>query len=207
MSFDFKSAGIDKAIAAFRVLPEQSAIMASQSINKGITMGRTDAARRLLTEIAFPASYLGSPSDQRGRLRIAQKATKSDLKASISARVIPTSLARFAIGNTKGRNVRVKVKGSSSGKFIPGAFTVRLRSGASITEDSYNVGLAIRVPKGQTLSGSRAARQLAPNLYLLYGPSVAQAFNVIIEKQDFSAQTAVIVRNEYLRLLQLRGAK
>ncbi|HJY06244.1 MAG TPA: hypothetical protein VJ323_07990, partial [Bryobacteraceae bacterium] len=61
--------------------------------------------------------------------------------------------------------------------------------------------------KGQTLSGSRAARQLAPNLYLLYGPSVAQAFNVIIEKQNFSEQTAVIVRNEYLRLLQLRGAQ
>lgn len=204
MSLDFHSTGIAQLIETFRLAPQRTAGIAVRAINKAIVSGRAEAARRMTTELAFPSGYLGSPNDSRARLRIARKASREELRAVITARVVPTSLARFATHDARGRHVHVRVAAKGGGSFMARAWIVRLRSGASMSE-GFNEGLAIRVPKGQSLSGSRAARRLGDNVYLLYAPSVAQAFNLIVEKQDFSQQTAVQVRNEFLRLIHVQG--
>lgn len=201
MAISFENSGIDQLIAGIRQLPAQSRRIGSAAINKAITSGRADASRRIYTEIAFPSNYLGSPNNGNARLRISKRASQDDLKAVISARVQPTSLARFATFDARGQNVRVRVEAGKPGTFMPRAFTVRLRSGAAISQGNFNLGLAFRTPRGASLTGSRAARQIAPDLYLLYGPSVDQAFQLV--GKDIEPGTALTLRNEYLRLLNL----
>jgi hypothetical protein len=90
-------------------------------------------------------------------------------------------LARFAQnqsfdGARRTGGVRVRVRGA--GTFMKGAFFVKLRRGGD-TADGFNVGLALRLKPGQTLRGRKkggASVRLAPDLYLLYGPSVDQVF-------------------------------
>ncbi len=130
--------------------------------------------KAIQNEVSFPAGYVNEQ-----RLAFTKQATDANLSATITARFRPTSLARFAQGQSiegarRAGGVRVRVKGS--GTFVKGAFFVRLRQGAD-TQDGFNLGLAIRLKPGSKLRGRRnggASVQLAPNLYLLYGPSVDQ---------------------------------
>ena len=106
--------------------------------------------------------------------------------AAITARQRPTSLARFAPGQsfvgarrTGGVNVRVNRGGGA--KRIKGAFFVRLRRGGD-TGDGFNLGLAIRLKPGEKLRGRRKGGtgvMLAPDLYILQGPSVDQVFREV----------------------------
>jgi hypothetical protein len=123
----------------------------------------------------FPPGYIN-----KDRLAITQRATDSDLTVKITARHRPTSLARFAQGQaftTPQRRGYVRVR-VHAGKVIRRAFFVRLRRGRD-TSDGFNLGLAIRLKPGERLQGRKlggSGVQLAPNLYLLYGPSVDQVF-------------------------------
>lgn len=136
-------------------------------------------------QVNFPAGYVN-----KDRLGQTKSATDNNLSATITARFRPTSLARFASnqsfeGARRANGVKVKVKKGGGGTFMEGAFFVKLRRGGD-TADGFNVGLAIRLKPGQRLRGRRkggASVQLAPNLYLLYGPSVDQVFNAVsVEK-------------------------
>lgn len=199
----FKSAGIQEMIASVRRIPADSRTIGAQAINKTIVSSRAEASRDIRSQVNFPASYLGSPNDPRARLSISKKATKDDLEAVISARKRPTSLARFTVADANGRNVRVQVKPSVASVALRGAFIVRLRSGAAIGEDNFNLGLAIRLKKGDPLRNSRAALQVSPGLFLLYGPSVDQVFQTV--REDIAPQAMTNLKNEYYRLLQLRN--
>lgn len=140
-------------------------------------------------EINFPLGYVNKE-----RLSQTRKATNDSLQATIAGRVRATSLARFATpGQTPG-NTRKK-KDASGGVTVqvhPGrirrmdsAFLVRLRSGAGIADDSYNLGLAIRLKAGDTIHNKKqqSGVQLDHNLYLLYGPSVQQVFGDVAVEQ------------------------
>lgn len=128
-------------------------------------------------EVNFPAGYVN-----KDRLDQTRQASDNDLNAVVTARFRPTSLARFAGGQSfdgarRTGGVRVRVKRGGAVR-LPGAFFVRLRRGAD-TSDGFNMGLALRLRPGQRLRGRKkggASVQLAPNLYLLYGPSVDQVF-------------------------------
>jgi len=136
--------------------------------------------KEMLAEINFPPGYL-----DKDRFGQTQKATDQKLESIITARFRPTSLARFAQGQsfegarrTGGVNVRVNRGGS---KRINRAFFVRLNRGGD-TSDGFNLGLAVRLKPGERLLGRRkggSGVMLAPDLYLLYGPSVDQAFATI----------------------------
>lgn len=157
-------------------LPEHQKVSARIALNQAATKGRTRAAKQIRREVNFPASYL-SPSN--GRFAVTDKATNNHLEAAIGARVRPTSLARFAIGSRssgEGRSagVRVSVKPGSVQK-LPGAFLIRLRAGTADLDTKSNLGLAVRTKNGRPPPGYKPAR-LADNLWLLYGPSVSQAF-------------------------------
>lgn len=149
-------------------------------------------------EVNFPTGYVN-----KDRLDQTKQATDGNLTAVITARFRPTSLARFAGGQSfdgarRTGGVRVRVKRGGAVR-LPGAFFVRLRRGGD-TSDGFNVGLAIRLKPGQRLKGRKkggASVQLAPNLYLLYGPSVDQVFRDVAVAE--SAAVASDLETEFIR--------
>lgn len=164
--------------------------------------------RAMREEAAFPKGYL----EDKNRFGQQKRATDNDLTASIVARFRPTSLARFSSDSPEGARrtggVRVKVNATGGAKRIGGAFFVRLRRGGD-TSDGFNLGLAIRLKPGQTLRGRKKGAQgvqLAPDLYLLYGPSVDQVFRQVSVSE--SPQVADDLQTEFIRqYVRLSGSK
>lgn len=129
--------------------------------------------KAVAAEVQFPAGYVDD------KVNIEQRATPGRLIASVVGRQRPTSLARFATSGVVGGKggITVRVKGGS--KLMKEAFLVRLNQGAGITDDGYNVGLAIRLKPGMTLNKKDTSRMvhLGKDVVLLYGPSVDQILN------------------------------
>jgi L-asparaginase II len=149
-------------------------------------------------QVAFPAGYL----DGDDKLAVTQRATDTNLEAQITARQRATSLARFAPGAVLGARGQAGVQVTVT----PGqpinlkrAFLVRLRRGASLAQDNFNVGLAVRLAPGQTLRNRRdqSVARLADNVYLLYAPSVDQVFSTVAE--DISESLATLIGDEFSR--------
>ncbi len=179
MSARISTVSLEDLSAYLESRPEVARTAARIAINDVTARTAIPTFRKAIeAEVNFPAGYV-----DKERLGQTQKATDANLTAIITARFRPTSLARFAPGQsfegarrTGGVNVRVKRGGGA--KRLKGAFFVRLRSGGD-TQDGFNVGLAIRLKPGEALRGRKkggSSVQLAPNLYLLYGPSVDQVF-------------------------------
>jgi len=188
--------GIEQFAGLLERIPDvarKAARIAVNAVARG--EGRRAIVQQMTREVAFPAGYL----DDR-RLELAQVATDQNPEAVIRGRQRPTSLARFAQGATLGGraasiNVRVSPRG---GRPIPRAFLVRLRQGRQLTEDAFNLGLAIRVPAGQSVTGRRLERTpIFPNVYLLYGPSVDQVFRGVAADQ--APEIARMVEVEFFR--------
>lgn len=153
--------------------------------------------KAIQAEVNFPANYLN-----KDRFAQTRTASDNDLTAAITARFRPTSLARFASGAQEGARrtgVRVRVSKTGGAVRLNRAFFVRLRRGGD-TQDGFNVGLAIRLKKGESLRGRKkggSSVQLAPDLYLLYGPSVDQVFrDVSVEK---TPEVADQLEREFIR--------
>ena len=142
---------------------EQAAVLAINDTvqRQGMTLIKKD----MRDQINFPEGYL-----EGDRLRVTRFASKGRLEAVIRGRDQPTSLARFAPGqtpeNTRKQGVRVRVQRGKT-VHMKRAFLVKLNNGQSR-------GLAIRLRPGETLDKTHAARELAENVWLLYGPSVDQ---------------------------------
>lgn len=165
--------------------------------------------RAMKDEINFPPGYLENP-DRFGQTK---RATDSDLTAAITARFRPTSLARFAEGQSyegarRTGGVRVKVNKGGGASRIKGAFFVKLRRGGDM-QDGFNMGLAIRLKPGERLRGRKkggAGVELAPNLYLLYGPSVDQVFREVSVAE--SPAVAEQLEREFVRqYVRISGSK
>ena len=198
--------GLGGAIRFVEEFNDRRRLAAVRAINRVAREQRTDAARRIRTQVAFPASYL-SPSS--GRLFVSRRATRGRLEARITARSRPTSLARFSVGsaNPGRRNVTTALEVSSGrATFVRRAFLIRLRSGTALTDTRSNLGLAIRLRPGESLVNKRQQVRLSDGLYLLYGPSVQQVF---LDNQgtgvatDIENPTADKLVAEYFRLLGL----
>lgn len=129
--------------------------------------------KAVAAEVQFPAGYVDD------KITMEQRASPTRLIASVVGRQRPTSLARFATSGVVGSKggITVRVKGGS--KRMKEAFLVRLNQGAGITDDGYNVGLAIRLKPGMTINKKDTSRMvhLGKDVVLLYGPSVDQILN------------------------------
>lgn len=162
---------------------------ARKAINKTADRTRTRSDREIREQLAFPARYLGT------RLTVSSKATGASLQAVISGRDRPTSLARFV----KNRNqapgkagVTVQV-GAGRTKQMNSAFLMKLKGG--------NLGLAVRLKKGESVTNKKFLIKAGKGLYLLYGPSVDQAFRTVMPDQEEAA--AEYLEREFLRLMDL----
>lgn len=182
--------GLDDLQSLFEQLPEIADEAAQLAVNDAARFGRSASSREIREQVAFKAGYLGSANDGAdANLAIAKYASSDDQEAVIRARDPATSLARFATtqprfgGGQKG--VRVRVEPGST-KSMRRAFFIRLKRGqGAVTDDNFNLGLAIRLKKGERVENKRTMKAIGGGLYLLYGPSVAQVFDdVAIELQD-----------------------
>jgi hypothetical protein len=178
--------GLSEYAELFRRMPAVANKAARIAINQVAQRGAIKLARdSILDEINFPKNYLYGD-----RLSVTRKATDSSLEAVITGRKMATSLARFAaggtaIGSTTRQGVTVKVKTRGAAVHLRKAWLVRLRSDKSLTEDKYNIGLAVRVRPGDKIRGkySQHFRWLVKGtVALLYGPSVDQVFREVADK-------------------------
>lgn len=160
---------------------------ARNAINKAIDRARTSSARDIRESLNFPARYLNT------RLTVSQRASGTSLQAKISGRDRPTSLARFATNRTPGGRSGVRVQVGLATKLMKRAFLMKLNGG--------NLGLAIRLKEGESITGKKKLVKVGKGLYLLYGPSVDQAFATVIPDQE--QDTADFLEREFLRLMDL----
>jgi hypothetical protein len=171
-TFIFAVEGLE-SIQEFKANAANIEMNAVRAINTTARDARSDAAKRMAAQVNFPSGYL-NPAQK--RLYVAKQAKRGDPEAIIRARGRPTSLARFIVGGKPtGEGVRVQV-GHSRAKFLKRAFLIKLRSGTSDIETRFNMGLALRLRKGETLKNKANLVQMKNGLYILYGPSVSQVF-------------------------------
>lgn len=143
------------------------------ALNKAADKGRTLASKAIRQQVAFAARYLGPGA---GRLKVGQRAFKGSLITSIDASEDPRSLARFSKdkvqpGGRRHKDGRVNVEVKPGSKTtIRRAFLITLKNG--------NIGLAVRTDGGKPVGAHKPKRLTKgnDNLWLLYGPSVSQAF-------------------------------
>ena len=200
---------------------EFGALADLQQYIDGMPKAATEAARLSLNDIAegpglaifrdavaeeanFPPGYLND-----SRLGVTKRAKNADLATTITGRFRATSLARFVANPVPGRRggVRVEVKRGQS-RVLPRAFIVRLRAGATTSNDKFNVGLAIRLKPGETLRNTKGARAVAldKGLYLLYGPSVDQIFRET-GPQEAPEVLKLVEQEFYRQFFRLAGGK
>lgn len=161
---------------------------ARNAINKTADRTRTSSDKAIREDLNFPARYLGE------RLTVTERAHGSSLQAKISGRDRPTSLARFASNRsqTPGKaGLRVQV--GMAAKMMQRAFLMKLSNG--------NLGLAMRLKEGERLANKKQLVKVGKGLYLLYGPSIDQAFSIVIPGQERG--TAQFLEREFLRLMEL----
>lgn len=204
MSWNVKAKGASAADVLGNLDDSKRTKLLSQAVNKTARDARVALARAVQAEVAFPNSAVSAQDE---RLYISKYASPASLKAVITARGRATSLARFATTkpkvNTPGVTVEVE---PGSPRFMARAFLIKLPQGTSpITDTQFNLALAVRLPKGQTLKNKNASR-VSRGLYVLYGPSVAQ----VLENnagtgvaKDMAPEIAGDLSAEIVRLLEL----
>lgn len=174
---------LEQFLEAVPDITRRSAAYAMNDVLGGQALARFRKA--VAADVRFPPGYVDD------KINFDKRATPTDLTASVIGRQRPTSLARFASGGVVGGRggVTVRVKGGSS--YMKDAFLVRLRQGPSITDDGFNLGLAIRLKEGTTLNKRDTSRmvRLDNNVVLLYGPSVDQ----ILRNEVAEAETPEVV--------------
>lgn len=182
-------------IGFYQRLPDVTEQAAQLAINSTASRGGMTLIRRsILDEIAFPKDYL-----QGDRLQVKQKANKTNLEAVIAARERPTSLARFASGQSLGSRARIGVRVTvrrGSTQVLRNAWLVRLNGG----QGGQNIGLAVRLKPGESLNNKNKPHRnwLVPDkVALLYGPSVDQVFSHV--RVDVSPAIGNMVAEEFLR--------
>lgn len=187
--------GMTEAIAQSTKLSDGIRTAASRAVNRTTERARTAAARAIRLQVALPASYV-DPATK--RLSITKHASESDLEAVITGRRRETSLARFIRSNTR-KGIKVEVKPGVARYLTERAFVIKLRRGES---ELGNIGLAVRTD-GPPPQGAYKPRQLDKNLWLLYGPSVAQVFDGV--RDEIAPETADFLEQEFWRQMNLKG--
>jgi hypothetical protein len=191
VSYEISATFLKETSKFFAEVPGISGEAARLALNQvaereGLAMLR----HNIESQVAFPKGYL----DQPDRLGVAQKATSNNLEVVIRARDRATSLARFAPGqspeNSRKKSIVVQVKRGRT-KILKKAFLVRL--------NNDNIGLAIRLKPGESISNKReiSTVMLSTGVYLLYGPSVDQVFKTVA--QASLPEMSALVSNEFYR--------
>lgn len=200
-------------------LPEQVSKAKELATIGATRFAFAESSRKIRREIRVTPEYLGSAANGGNRLKISYAFEGSARIGVIKGRKRATSLARFILGGVTfgapkgGTRIQVKpggrvqtgvaVRGGS--RSVAPVFAVKLNKGKSLTEDNYNVGLAVRLKPGEILQrktehkDSLLRADKHGEVALLYGPSINQVF------YDVAPEIAPSVGNkledEFLRQL------
>ena len=130
----------------FRTAADAAVPAMRMAINDVATRGGMALIREEMTDqIAFPRGYLTGD-----RIGVTKRATNASLEAVITGRKRATSLARFTSARTINQKGGVSVRVSRGRTtYLKQAWLVRLKKGASLDEDNYNIGLAVRLRPGE----------------------------------------------------------
>ena len=202
--------GLDQFVELVAEFPERTRKAATLAVNDAARFGQRLGSKEIRKQVGFTARYLGSATDgANARLGITKLARGEDTEAVIRGRERPTSLARFVTGSkslgrrSAGNPVRVEVDPGKT-KALPGAWLMKLRAGRALDDDSFNVGLAIRLKPGQKINKREFADvygdyNMSRNgrVLMLYGPSVAQVFRDVA--QDIEGPVADKLQDEFVR--------
>lgn len=185
---------LDAYLAAAPRVTLEAASLAMNDVTGG--SGLTRYKKAISSQVGFPPGYLND-AEKFGQTGFA---SPTRLETKISARQRATSLARFVQGGDVGTvGARVSVKAGRSIS-LKKAFLVRLRSGTSLDDDNFNLGLAVRIKPGQTIRNKTDTSRmvhLAKNVFLLYGPSVDQVFRSVAETE--TPKVLDDMENEFFR--------
>jgi hypothetical protein len=206
-----QTGGIQNALQFVRALPDAIDKAKLPAVNTTTRFAYAESSRGIREQVSFARTYLGSPTSG-NRLKVTKWATPRSAEAVIEGRKRATSLARFATDRSLGRRrngVSVQVAPGRR-KQIPGAFLIKLRSGASLNEDQYNIGLAFRLRPGNVVRNKRRMVQYSTrvrsgrkkadtSIYLLYGPSVDQVFRDVAVRVE--PRVSDKLESEFLRQL------
>lgn len=186
--------GLDE-LSDLENIPEKYLRAARMAVNRTTDRTRTASARAIREQINFPARYLDPAG---GRLEVTQRATNANLEAKITGRTRATSLARFSSGAEPGQpGVNLQIKAGGGARFLPRAFAIRLRAGTANLDTKSNLGLAVRTANGEKPRGAYKPKQIGENLWLLYGPAVAQVFKTV--RGDVSPDALDFLESEFNR--------
>lgn len=181
--------------------PKEIQRKAVMALNKTADRARKAAVDEIKEQVNLPAQYItgggGTP-----RLGVTKRATGADLRAIVSGRDRPTSLARFAGPGRFGKaGVRVEVEPGKS-HFMASAFRFKLRRGSAPISAGFNTGLAIRMtPQLKAKLNKYKFVEIGKGLYLLYGPSIDQLFRTIAPEHTAPIAQEALER-EFIRLME-----
>lgn len=182
--------------AYFRTAADAAVPAMRMAINDVATRGGMALIREEMTDqIAFPRGYLTGD-----RIGVTKRATNANLEAVITGRKRATSLARFTSARTINQKGGVSVRVSRGRTtYLKQAWLVRLKKGASLDEDNYNIGLAVRLLPGEKLNKKTVHQSwlVAGQVALLYGPSVDQVFQEV--SGDVVDPISEMVQDEFFR--------
>lgn len=151
-----------------KLFPQQVAQAQRIAVADTLRWGRAQFSADIRAQLDLPLGALNGK-----RFEITQHPTVARPEGVLSAQFAPLNLARFA--TTKPRlGLKPKIR------VLAGGNTLQLDHSFYIPGPSGGLGLAVRT-KGP-LKNSRAARKIGKNLYILFGPSVDQAFGVSLPK-------------------------
>lgn len=175
MNIAMETRGLDKFEEMIRKLGQTGGTASVLAINDTALFARRLGSAAIRKELNLPLGYiLGNR-----RLAITKYAKDSDPEATVTGEDRATSLARFSNSPRRfGRQripPRVKVLAGSGNQPMRGAFFLNLRGN--------NVGIAVRLKPGERVRNKRQMSGTSGGLYLLYGPSVGQAFRSAIERE------------------------
>ncbi len=198
--------GLDEMREYLGSFPKRTQRAARLAINTTISRkGMKLVQDEMYDQVAFPKGYLKGD-----RLFVSKFARETDLQGVILGRKRATSLARFAapgtpIGSQGRAGVRVMVsKGRAT--YLRNAWLVKLKRGASLTEDNFNVGLAVRINQGEQINSKVSAHNswlIYGQVALLYGPSVDQVFSDVAE--DSGPKVLNLLSDEFFRQFDRMG--
>lgn len=200
-ALEIEARGLDEFIKLFEDFPQRANEAARLAVIETARFARRQGSKEIRDQVNFSRGYLGD--EKTGRLVIGYPKRADGTEAVILGRDRPTSLARFAVGNTKpgrrksGNPVKVRVSSKGGTETLKRGFFIRLRQGKVLDDENFNVGLAVRLAKGERLQNKRQAILIASGLYLLYGPSVGQVFSAVAE--DIEPEVSEKLETEFLR--------
>ncbi len=177
-------------------LPDDVKIAARRAVNYATNRARTSAGRKMREQVNWTASYID------GKMKV-KPAFGDNFEGRIDVSFRPTSLARFVVGAKTPWKAGVRLH-VGAGTFTKSnrMLIVPLRRGvADITEDNRNLGLAIRLKPGETITGKYKTRAIGKGLYLLFGPSAAQVFYTVAE--DVVPDAREWLSSEFERLMKV----